>query len=81
MPVADWVKAVDARSADCVVLALPTLDDVPAVTETVAAITAARPGTLVAVGGGAQHLAPEGCLRLGHEVGPAAAMLARRLQR
>lgn len=81
VPVADWATAVAARSADCVVLAAPSDDDVSSLSETVAAISAGRPGVLVAVGGGAQDRAPEGCLRLGHRIGPAAALLAQRLSR
>ena len=79
VPVADWAAAVGARSADCVVLAVPTDADVSAAARTVAAVEERRPGLLVAVGGAAQEEAPAQCLRLGHEVGPAAATLARRL--
>jgi hypothetical protein len=45
----------------------------------VTALGEACPGLLVAVGGARQDEAPPGCLRLGHEVGPAAALLVERL--
>ena len=79
VPVEDWVAAVEARAADCVVLAIPTDDDARAGADTVAALEASRPGLLVAVGGAEQDLAPAHCLRLGHEVGPAARLLVERL--
>lgn len=79
VPVADWVTAVAAKSAVCAVLAAPMESDVAALAETVAALEAAHPDVLIAVGGGFQDRAPEQCLRLGHQVGPAAALLAERL--
>ena len=81
VPVHDWAAAVGARSADSVVMAIPMETDVGAVAEAVSAIEASRPGVLVAVGGAAQDLAPAQCLRLGHQVGPAARLLAERLTR
>ncbi|WP_243057217.1 MerR family transcriptional regulator [Nocardioides sp. SR21] len=80
VPVEDWVTAVTARSADAAVLAIPMERDVASLTETVAALQEHAPDVLVAVGGGFQDLAPDHCLRLGHQVGPAAALLAERLQ-
>lgn len=79
VPVSAWQEAVAARPVACAVLALSDDADVDALGEVVSAISAARPGTLVAVGGSAQDSAPPECLRLGHQVGPAAALLAERL--
>jgi DNA-binding transcriptional MerR regulator/methylmalonyl-CoA mutase cobalamin-binding subunit len=79
VPVDDWVTAVTTRSAAAAVLAVPMERDVAALAETVAALEEHTPDVLVAVGGGFQDLAPERCLRLGHQVGPAAALLAERL--
>ena len=79
VPVEDWAAAMETRSVDCVVLAVATADDVDAVAATVAALAERRPGLLVAVGGAAQDRAPARCLRLGHEIGPAARLLADRL--
>jgi len=81
VPVDDWAAAVGARAIDCAVLAAAMPADAQAVADTVAAIEARSPDVLVAVGGAAQHLAPEHCLRLGHEVGPAATLLASHLSR
>ena len=79
VPLDAWRAAVTAAPVACAVLALPSTDQQDQLEETVAAITGARPGTLIAVGGNAQVVAPPSCLRLGHQVGPAAALLARRV--
>lgn len=81
VPVADWAAAVASRPTACAVLAVPTAADADAVADTVAAIEAGSPEVLIGVGGSAQDLAPRRCLRLGHAVGPAAALLAHKLTR
>lgn len=79
LPVGDWVTAVHAQDADAVVLAASMESDVEHVGRVVEALTAARPGLVVALGGGLQDRTPPGCVRLGHRVGEAAAALAGRL--
>ncbi|KAA1420954.1 MerR family transcriptional regulator [Nocardioides humilatus] len=80
VPVAAWQAAVGAQSPACVVLAVPMADDVEATAATVAAIREVDPELLIAVGGSAQDLAPDGCLRLGHRIGTAAALLAHAME-
>lgn len=82
VPTPDWITAATTgpgRGAACAVLAAPTAADESAVQQTAEALRATRPDLLVAVGGSAQELAPPWCIKLGHHVGPAAAMLAERL--
>lgn len=79
VPADAWQAAVTTRPVASAVLALSSAEHAEPLAEVVSTITAARPGTLVAVGGDAQDLAPPQCLRLGHRVGPAAAMLAAHL--
>ena len=81
VPVEDWRDAVTTHAPSCVVLAIPRTDDLAATAATVAALRETAPGLLVAVGGGLQDDAPDGCLRLGHRIGPAAALLAHALDR
>ena len=81
VPVADWQAAVTARPTACVVLSIPTVGDAERAAAVVEAIHEIDPDQLVAVGGSAQDLAPEGCLRLGHRVGPAATLLGHALHR
>lgn len=81
VPVADWQAAVAARPTSCVVLAVPMTEDAEPTASTVAALREVAPDLMIAVGGSAQDLAPEGCLRLGHRVGPAATLLAHALDR
>lgn len=79
VPVDDWATAAAAGPAAGVVLCVPMPADAAAVAAVVAAVEERTPGVLVAVGGAAQDEAPDGCLRLGHEIGPAAELLARKL--
>lgn len=78
VPVTDWVAAA-RQGADAVVLAAGLAADDAALSEVVSALGEACPGLPVAVGGARQDQAPDGCLRLGHEVGPAAALLVEHL--
>lgn len=80
VPAAAWQVAVEVQSPACVVLAVPMAEDAAAAAETVAAIREVDRRVLVAVGGSAQDLAPEGCLRLGHRIGTAAALLAHAME-
>lgn len=82
VPTSEWITAATTGSARGVagaVLAAPTEADESAVRDTAEALRAARPDLLVAVGGSAQELAPPWCVKLGHDVGPAATMLAEHL--
>lgn len=81
LPVDAWAAAVEQHRADCVVLAASMPQDVERMLAVVEVLREAHPDVLVAVGGGQQDCAPEGAMRLGHEVGPAARALAHRLRR
>ncbi len=77
LPTADWAAAAAAHRAVCAVLSVPREADLPGLRAVLAALRVAHPSLTVAVGGAQQDLAPEDCLRLGHEIGPAATLLAR----
>ncbi len=79
LPAAEWVAAVSAHRPQAVVLSAPRESDLPALASVVAGLQAADPGLLIAVGGALQERAPRVCLRLGHEIGAAAALLAATL--
>lgn len=79
LPPAEWVDLVAARGASAVVLGVPTPEDVPAVRETVEAVSRAHPGVAVLVGGGYQSEVEGPATPLGHAVGPAARQLATSL--
>ena len=75
LPLEAWVGTVRLLSPAAVVLAAPTVEDLPAVRELVEALT---PMTSVFLGGAHQdHV--DGPERLGHRAGAAAATLAARL--
>ena len=75
LPVESWVDTVRALLPEAVVLAVPTVEDLPAVREAVQAIT---PIATVLLGGAHQGRV-EGAEPLGHQIGEAAADLAARL--
>jgi DNA-binding transcriptional MerR regulator/methylmalonyl-CoA mutase cobalamin-binding subunit len=75
LPVEAWVDTVRELGPDAVVLAVPTVEDLPAVREAVQAIA---PSATVLLGGAHQGRV-EGAERLGHQPGAAAAELAARL--
>lgn len=68
LPIEDWLGVVDERNLAAVVLALPTTGDVEHTSAVVSALRSRRPGLIVAVGGGHQDHAPDGALRLGHDI-------------
>lgn len=74
VPLEDWAAAAGARIR-CVVLAVPMAADAEPLARTVAAIRERSPALTIAVGGSAQDLSPDGCLRLGHSIGDAAVRL------
>ena len=83
VPITDWVAAAAhgglGSGVACAVLAAPMETDGTALRDTADALRAGRPDLIVAVGGSAQDLAPPECVKLGHQVGPAANFLAERL--
>lgn len=76
VPVPDWGAAVRPTTVAAAVLSIPMEGDASAAAEASAAIRAARPDLVVAVGGAHQDLAPRDCFRLGHQIGDAATRLA-----
>lgn len=79
LPVEDWLGAVETREPVAVVLAASMNRDLGHLQGVVEQLRAARPDVVIAIGGGLQDRAPEGCLRLGHRVGEAARVLAEAL--
>ena len=75
LPLEAWVGAVRLIAPAAVVLAAPTIEDLPAVRE---AVEALAPLTAVLLGGAHQHQV-EGAEHLGHLAGAAASTLADRL--
>lgn len=76
LPIDDWLGILDERDLAAVVLALPTRADIDATGAVVTALLERRPGLVVAVGGAEQQHAPEGALRLGHDIAAGAETLA-----
>jgi DNA-binding transcriptional MerR regulator len=68
LPVPSWVSVVRTRPLAAVVVGTPMGSDLEAVRETVDAVTAARPGLPVFVGGSAQDDVGHGTRALGHTI-------------
>lgn len=68
LPIDDWLRLVGQYDLAAVVLALPTLADIDATGAVVTALRERLPDLIVAVGGAEQRHAPEGALRLGHNI-------------
>jgi methanogenic corrinoid protein MtbC1 len=79
LPPEEWVHTVRTRGAEAVVLGVPTPDDIPAVRETVQAVSAAYPRVTVYVGGGYQSEVGGAAQPLGHAIGAASVQLAESL--
>jgi DNA-binding transcriptional MerR regulator len=75
LPIEAWVGTVRLIAPEAVVLAAPTVEDLPSVREAVEALT---PLTTVLLGGAHQELV-DGAEHLGHRAGAAASALADRL--
>jgi methanogenic corrinoid protein MtbC1 len=72
LPPESWVVSVAGEHPAAVVLGVPTLDDVPAVRETVAALAVAQPDVPVYVGGRHQDDIGAPARALGHALAAAA---------
>lgn len=79
LPAEDWSTAVAAQGAVAAVLAAPCEGDLESLRTVVDDLRAHHPDLVIGVGGRLQEVAPEGCLRLGHDLGKAARLLAEHL--
>ncbi|MEO6411180.1 MAG: MerR family transcriptional regulator [Pedococcus sp.] len=80
LPAQHWVAVVQRHHPAAVVVGVPTVTDVLAVRETVAALQAVTPQLAIHVGGGAQFEVGQGTVPLGHAVVAAARDLADALR-
>lgn len=76
LPLEDWLGVVDDPDLAAVVLAIPTIADIPCADEVITALCDRRPDLVVAVGGAQQARAPAPAVRLGHDIAAAAEALA-----
>ncbi len=79
LPVADWISAAAEHQPRAAVLSATQESELPALSAVVDGLRASQPALLIAVGGKQQAQAPDGCLRLGHDIGAGAALLASTL--
>jgi methanogenic corrinoid protein MtbC1 len=79
LPATEWLTATHARRAACAVLSVSRAADLEGARAVVAGLRSDQPDLVIAMGGAQADRAPDECLRLGHDIGPAAASLAARL--
>lgn len=79
VPSAAWSAAIGSAGAAMSITSVPRRADARRVALLVERLRADHPEVPVAVGGRFQHLAPEGCVRLGHRLGSAALEVAEGL--
>ena len=79
LPVADWVTAVEARSAVGIVLAVPRPEDITPAQKIVDTLRRERPQLVIGLGGSQQD-AVEGGIHLGHSITVAVGEMVRRLR-
>lgn len=79
VPPAAWAEAVGTTRAAISITAIPRRADSRRVAALFERLRADHPGVPLAVGGQFQHLAPAGCVRLGHRIAPAARAVAQEL--
>lgn len=77
VPVADWLRACADTDVAAVVLSVHGDSDVDAASQVVTEVGRERPDLLIALGGAAQHRAPETAVRLGDDFAAGAHALAR----
>jgi len=80
LPSGEWASTVAMLDTRAVVLSALQGQDIDPLRLVVADLRATHPDILIAVGGSLQSHAPDGCLLLGDQIGPAAANLAARLR-
>ena len=76
LPIEDWLSAAAEPGVAALVVAMPTEADVAPTTALVTAIRDRHPGMLIGAGGALQEQAPDGVLRLGHDIAEAAKHLS-----
>jgi methylmalonyl-CoA mutase cobalamin-binding subunit len=76
LPVEDWLSAIAEPGVAAVVVTMPTTADVAPTSVLVDAIRGRYPDLPIAAGGGEQDQAPDGVIRLGHDVPDAAKRLS-----
>jgi methanogenic corrinoid protein MtbC1 len=80
LPADDWVRAVEARHAAGMVMAVPRDIDVAGAREIVETVSRTHPEVVIGLGGSQQNEIEDGCIHLGHSITVAVGEMSRRLR-
>jgi methanogenic corrinoid protein MtbC1 len=80
LPAEDWVRAIEARHAAGMVMAVPRNIDIGAAQEIVDTVTRTPPEVVIGLGGSQQNEITGTCVHLGHSITVAVGEMTRRLR-
>jgi MerR family transcriptional regulator, light-induced transcriptional regulator len=80
LPVDDWLRAIEARGASGIVMAVPRNIDITAAQEIVDTVARIHPEVVIGLGGSQQNEISGPCVHLGHSITVAVGEMTRRLR-
>jgi MerR family transcriptional regulator, light-induced transcriptional regulator len=80
LPVDDWLRAIEARGATGMVMAVPRNIDITAAQEIVDTVARVHPEVVIGLGGSQQNEITGPCVHLGHSITVAVGEMTRRLR-
>ncbi len=80
LPVEDWLRAIEARRAAGMVMAVPRNIDIATAQEIVDTVSRTRPEVVIGLGGSQQNEINGTCVHLGHSITVAVGEMMRRLR-
>jgi len=80
LPVEDWLRAIEARGATGMVMAVPRDIDITAAQEIVDTVARVHPEVVIGLGGSQQNEINGPCVHLGHSITVAVGEMTRRLR-
>lgn len=80
LPAEEWVRAIEARRAAGMVMAVPRHVDIAAARKIVETVNRSHPEVVIGLGGSQQDDIAGGCVHLGHSITVAVGEMSRRLR-
>ncbi|MGO4597027.1 MerR family transcriptional regulator [Terrabacter sp. 2RAF25] len=80
LPAEEWVRAIEARRAAGMVMAVPRHVDIAAARKIVETVNRSHPEVVIGLGGSQQDEIAGGCVHLGHSITVAVGEMSRRLR-
>lgn len=80
LPAEEWVRAIEARRAAGIVMAVPRNVDITAASDIVDTVSRTHPEVVIGLGGSQQNEIEGNCIHLGHSITVAVGEMTRRLR-